>query len=67
MKQYDVIAELVDYRDGSRHEPPGPFTPEDETHAERLIKAGCLSKEPSKTQPAPKTPVREARDSKPAA
>lgn len=51
MKAYEVIAELVDIRDGSRHYPPNPFTPADDDHAARLIAAGCLAKEPMKNQP----------------
>ena len=63
MTTYAIISELVDYRDSSRHFPappgakPAEFTPADDTHAQRLIKAGCLAE--LKKQPANQTPVDE--------
>ncbi|WP_374648975.1 hypothetical protein [Rhizorhabdus sp.] len=39
---HTVTAEMVDIRDNSRHFPGAGFTPADEGHAARLIKAGCL-------------------------
>ena len=42
MKEYSVIAEMVDTATGDRKFPGESFTPHDEDQAERLEKSGCI-------------------------
>lgn len=51
MRKHDVIAEMIDVRNGGRLFPGDTLETDDQEQVDRLIGAGCLSKDPLHAKP----------------